>query len=135
MSILMHFLVPRSTAQLNFRQNQITENITARLLTEGTFLHPTEGVTFYIREITPDGVFKGRLSFRSTQPNRDLDLHSSRGLSPQRRLWRKAGDGRRFVTDYIEDGDRLFTTNFSDFTYDISRLIANRSKEKEPLST
>lgn len=34
---------------------------------------------------------------------------------------------------YIEDGDRLFTTNFSDFTYDISRLIANRSKEKRAL--
>lgn len=58
MSILTHFLVPSSTAQLSQRQKEVTENVTARLLTEGTFLHPGKGITFYIREITPDGVLK-----------------------------------------------------------------------------
>ena len=52
-AVLANVLVPASNAQLARRTAEIAENVTARLLTPGTFLHPAEGVTFYIREITP----------------------------------------------------------------------------------
>ena len=54
-AMLANVLVPASLKQLQLRETEISQNVTARLLTEGTFLHPTDGVTFYIREIAPDG--------------------------------------------------------------------------------
>jgi len=53
MSVLTHILVPASLAQLKSRERDIAQDVTARLLSEGTFLHPATGVTFYIRAITP----------------------------------------------------------------------------------
>lgn len=133
MSILMHVLVPKSTAQLNFRQNQITENITARLLTEGTFLHPTEGVTFYIRDITPEGVLRdvflsdrrkaGEVSTYTAAEAYLLNTESGAKLVMV--------DGLSQI--HMKNDDRLFTTNFSDFTYDISRLLVDRVKRKRAL--
>ena len=55
LSALTHFLVPTSLKQLKLREGEIANNVTASLLSEGTFLHPTDGITFYIREITDDG--------------------------------------------------------------------------------
>ena len=36
-------------------QAEVAENVTARFLTEGAFQHPADGVTIYIREISPRG--------------------------------------------------------------------------------
>jgi len=57
-TVLSHFLVPAAAAQLSEREVEISRNITARLLTEGTFLSPTSGVTFYSRAIGEDGVLR-----------------------------------------------------------------------------
>ncbi len=54
-SILAHILVPSSLRQLALRSDEIAQNMTARLLSEGQFLHPSDDVTFYIREISPRG--------------------------------------------------------------------------------
>ncbi len=58
MSILANILVPAAQAQLSERESEITQNVTARLLTEGVFLHPASGVTFYTGSIAPDGVLQ-----------------------------------------------------------------------------
>lgn len=133
MSILMHVLVPKSTAQLNFRQNQITENITARLLTEGTFLHPTEGVTFYIRDITPEGVLQD-VFLSDRRKSGEVSTYTA----AEAYLLNAESGAKLVMIDglsqiHMENDDRLFTTNFSDFTYDISRLLVDRVKRKRAL--
>ena len=55
MSVLSHLLVPMAQAQLNQRETEISQNVTASLLREGQFLHPTENVTFYTRLIVRKG--------------------------------------------------------------------------------
>ncbi|MDG1802116.1 MAG: LptF/LptG family permease, partial [Paracoccaceae bacterium] len=55
MMVLAHVLVPTSLSRLNDREAEIAENVTARLLTEGTFLNPASGITFYVREISASG--------------------------------------------------------------------------------
>ena len=133
MSILVHVLVPRSSAQLSYRQNQITQNITARLLTEGTFLHPTKGVTFYIRDITPEGILHDVFLSDQRKPGETSTYTASEAY-----LLNAGGSAKLVMVNglsqiHVDDGDRLFTTNFSDFTYDISRLLVDRSTQKRAL--
>ncbi len=53
--ILNHFLVPASRAELAQRDADLSQNISARLLTAGEFVHPSRDVTFYVRDITRQG--------------------------------------------------------------------------------
>lgn len=124
MAVLMHLLVPASRTQLNLRSAEITRNITSKFLTEGAFLHPTDGITVYVREITTLGEFH------------DIFLSDARGLAKtttytaKRALLVRADTGPKLI---MFDGmaqtldletNRLFTTSFSDFSYDIGGLIA-----------
>lgn len=130
MSIITHFLVPASMSQLRSRQDDLERNVTARLLTEGTFLHPVEGVTFYIRSIDSDGTLND--VFLSDRRNTD---------SPQTFTAARAylvadhsGDDQAGAKLVMVDGlaqtlrtdsEQLFTTHFRDFTYDIGRLFGD----------
>lgn len=130
MSVLTHVLVPVSSEQLTVRQKEVTENVTARLLTEGTFLHPTAGVTFYIREITTDGVLKG--VFLSDR--RDVAEVSNYSATEAYLVNTDSGPKLVMVNGlsqvFLAQDNRLFTTNFSDFTYDISGLIGKPKSKK-----
>lgn len=54
-AILSHILVPLSTRELDLKRSEIAQDVTARMLTEGTFVHPVKGVTFFVRDITTAG--------------------------------------------------------------------------------
>ncbi|SFP47169.1 LPS export ABC transporter permease LptF [Tranquillimonas alkanivorans] len=122
-SVLMHVLVPVSSAQLRQRTAEISENATARLLTEGEFLHPSDGVTFYIREITPEGEL------------RDIYLSDRRGdrrastYTAERALLLRGDEGPRLVMfdgmiQSLRDETRqLATTTFRDFTFDLGSVL------------
>ena len=55
MAMLTHVLVPASRAILAERSAEISENVTARFLRDGQFMHPSDGITLYIRELTQTG--------------------------------------------------------------------------------
>ncbi len=123
MSILAHDLEPRASAQLSERQAEISQNVTARLLTEGTFLSPALGITFYTRTIGEDGVL------------RDVFLADRR--VPDERVIYTAAEAYLVRNDettslIMVDGlaqrltptdQRLSTAKFQDFSFDISGLI------------
>ena len=72
MSLLMHVLVPLSTERLGNRMSDLAENATARLLNEGQFMEPTDGVTVYIREITPAGELRNVFLSDLRDPEREI---------------------------------------------------------------
>jgi lipopolysaccharide export system permease protein len=123
MAALTHFLVPASLAQFAQREIEISRNITAKLLSEGTFLHPSEGVTFYIREITPEGALRDvYLSDRRT-PTDSLTYTANEAY-----LVREGESSKLVMLNGLSQNlnrasGRLFTTHFDDFSYDISKLI------------
>lgn len=126
MSALTHYLVPRSIEQLTLRQAEIAENVTAGLLTEGVFLHPADGVTFYIREISPQGEMKDiflsdarSAAFRTTYTaRRALLVRDETG--PKLVMF----DG--MAQTLAKDSRRLDLTQFQDFAYDIGSLLQGR---------
>ncbi|MEM6610559.1 MAG: LPS export ABC transporter permease LptF [Pseudomonadota bacterium] len=123
MSFLSHFLIPKSLSQLRVRQAEVSQNITAKLLTEGQFLHPAPGITFYIRDITPEGELRDVFLSDRRNVQTPITYTSARAY-----LVQEAGGTRLVMVEGLAQSlragtNRLFTTHFDDFSYDISALI------------
>lgn len=137
-SLLNHFLVPASRAELADRKVEIAEDITARLLTEGQFLHPANGITFYIREISELGELQDVYLSDAREPTRRTTYTAKRALLVP------GEDGPKLVMfdgmaqTLHQSGKRLFTTSFEDSVYDIAGLITGGGRKgvkMEELST
>jgi len=126
MSLLAHLLIPGSLSQLRLREQEISRNVAAQLLSEGEFLHPAPGITFYIREITPEGELRDVFLSDRRDPERSVTYTSSRAYLVS------DAEGSRLVMvtglaqSLRRDDSRLFVTHFDDFSHDISSLL-NRS--------
>lgn len=123
MATLTNFLVPLATAQLKEREQEISQNVTARLLTEGTFLHPTKAVTFYTRIIDTDGVLRDVFLSDRRDPLMDIIYTASEAY-----LLRNGDATTLIMVDGLaqrmeQDGLRLATAKFADFSFDISSLV------------
>ncbi|WP_019953753.1 LPS export ABC transporter permease LptF [Yoonia vestfoldensis] len=123
MSLLMHVLVPMSSAQLALRQSEIARNVTARLLTPGTFIEPISGVTFYIRDVTPGGELYDIFLSDTRSPEDQVTYTASRAF-----LVRDGDETQLVMIDGMVQtlrlsDQRLFTTQFADFSYNIGELI------------
>ncbi|WP_424940132.1 LptF/LptG family permease [Aliiroseovarius sp. S253] len=134
MLVLTHILVPMSQLRFAERQAEIAENVTARFLTEGSFVHPAEGITLYIREISPAGeLFDIFLSD-------ERDEEQSYTYTARRALIVKTELGPRLVmfdglAQVINiESQRLTTTGFEDFTYNIATLLTGTEEGVRTLS-
>lgn len=123
MSVLSHFLVPMAQAQLTQRENEISQNVTASLLREGRFLHPTENVTFYTRLIDVDGVLRDVFLSDRRDPAEGVIYTAAEAYLVRN------GEGTTLI---MVDGlaqrmgqvdKRLATAKFRDFSFDISGLV------------
>lgn len=125
MLVLGHVLVPMSQERLAERQAEISQNISARFLTEGTFVHPSDNITIYIRKITADGALLDL--FLSDQRDRVRQFI----YSAERALLVRAEAGPRLVmfkglVQVLEaEGERLTITAFDDLTYDLAPLVGD----------
>ncbi len=122
-SALTHFLMPLSTARLDVRRIEISQNMTARLLTEGQFIEPTEGVTFYIREITPAGELLD--IFLSDLRNPDSQVTYT---AAQAYLVKTENDAQLVMINGLAQTlrpqeNKLYTTTFDDFAYNIGGFL------------
>ncbi len=124
MAVLAHFLVPAALDELSMRENEVNRDVTARILTEGTFLHPSEGVTLYTREIGEDGVLRDVfLSDRRDAETRVIHTADTAYLV------RKDGRTSLIMVDglaqRLNTADmRLTTGTYRDFSFDISALVS-----------
>ena len=129
MSALIHFLMPLSTARLDERRVEISQNMTARLLTEGKFIEPIDGVTFYIREISTEGELRD--IFLSDNRNADSQVTYTADTA----YLVKTDDAAQLVMinglaqTLNTRTNRLFTTTFKDFAYNIGGFLQVTARE------
>lgn len=123
LSILTHVLVPKSIEQLRLREQEIAGSISARLLREGAFLHPTEGVTFYIRAITAEGELQDVFLADARQGRRETTYTAERAYLLRDDEGPKLVMLSGMAQSLNRETGSLATTNFADLTYDISGLI------------
>jgi lipopolysaccharide export system permease protein len=130
MAALVHVLVPASRAVLAERQGEIAQDVTARFLVDGSFIHPVAGLTLYIREITP----LGELHDIFLSDGRKPDLRTT--YTAERALLVKSDTGPKLVMfdgmaqSLTQSTGTLATTRFSDSSYDIGALINPSSAGK-----
>lgn len=123
MMVLMHVLVPISRTMMADRSAEISENVTARFLTEGQFTHPASGITLYIREITENGELLD-IFLADDRAEKTRTTYTAR-----RAFLVKGTDGPKLVMfdgmaqSVARDGARLAVTRFADFAYDLADLI------------
>lgn len=123
MMLLTHLLVPASVEQLRFREGEISGSVSARLLRDGVFLHPVGGVTFYIRDITPEGELRDVLLSDRRTEGREVIYTAERAYLLRDDEGPKLAMVSGLAQTLASDGLRLSTTNFSDLTYDVSALM------------
>lgn len=134
MLILTHFLVPMSQLRFAERQAEVADNITARFLTEGSFVHPSQGITLYIREISPEGELQDIFLSDERQPGQ-VSTYTA-----QKALILRAEDGPRLIMfDGLaqvlsRESQLLSTTGFKTFTYDVSSLLSGPGSGRRHLS-
>ncbi len=123
MAALMHVVVPASRQALALRGAEIEANVTARFLRDGTFLHPSPGVTLYIREIAPSGELRDVFLSDARSPDRRVTYSSLRAVAV------KSDSGPKIVmydgmAQTLTRADRtLSVTRFVDFSYDLGSFI------------
>ncbi|MCA0043704.1 LptF/LptG family permease [Celeribacter litoreus] len=121
--ILSHILVPMAQRELELRRNEIAQDVTARLLTEGTFVHPIEGVTFYVRTVTAAGELEN-IYFSNTRSE-----GARQSFMAREALIVKDEDGPKLLMFdgmsqiYQIESNRLSVTRFDSFVYSLSDLI------------
>ncbi|MCW1950431.1 MAG: LPS export ABC transporter permease LptF [Octadecabacter sp.] len=138
MSILTHVLVPLSTERLILRQSEISQNMTARLFTPGEFLTPNPDVTFYIGEVSPNGEMSDVFISEASSATQRTTYTASRAY-----LVRTDNGPQLVMVDGLTQSlnletNRLLTTDFDDFAYDVGGLIGEvtaRSTTVNGLST
>ena len=133
---LVHILEPLSRERLALRGAEIAQDATSRLLTEGSFEHPAGGLTFYVREIAPDG------TMRDVFLSDARDTASPTIYTAASALVVRSPDGPQLVMfdglaqqlrrDAADRPTRLFTTHFEDFAYSIGGSGAAGAREREP---
>lgn len=129
MMVLMHVLVPVSRTMMADRSAEISENVTARFLTDGQFTHPAKGITLYIRQITENGELLD-IFLADDRGTRDRTTYTAR-----RAFLVRGDDGPKLVmfdgmAQAVTRADtRLSVTRFADFTYDLAGLISGARRE------
>ena len=122
--VLGHGLAPLARERFMQRQDEVRDDLTGQLLQAGAFIHPTAGLTVYIREITELGEFRDIFLQDASAPGVEVTYTATNAL-----LVRAESGPRLVMFDGLAQSldletGRLATVQFSDVTYDLGGLVA-----------
>ena len=134
MTVLTHFLVPLSSERLTLRSDEIAQNLPARLLTPGEFLSPTDGITFYIREISQSGEMLDIFISEDSDPDRRVTYTASRAYLVRNDTGPQLVMVNGLTQTLNTQSGRLATTGFDNFVYDVGALVSDDGERTRSLS-
>ena len=122
MLIVTLFLRPLSIERLDQRESEISRDVAAQLLREGRFMHPIDGVTFYIGAIETDGTMRDVFLSDRRKPESPVTYTAKKAYL----VWADDRpnlvmlDGIALQSDI--EANALSTTWFADTTYSLQEL-------------
>ncbi|MGX9353872.1 LPS export ABC transporter permease LptF [Roseobacteraceae bacterium S113] len=133
-STLMHWLVPTAAETLKEREREISGSVSARLMREGVFLHPVDGVTFYIRDISAEGELRDVFLSDTRDAAREVTYVAERAY-----LLRDVAGPRLVMVNgmaqtFDSEARTLSNTNYEELIRDVSALVLEDSAGRRKLS-
>lgn len=138
MLALTHWAVPASRTTLAERSSEIGSNITARFLSEGRFMHPARGITFYIRAISDTGELQD-VFLSDERSDTSRMVYTARRALIVRDDGEDGGFGAKLIMfdgmsqSMSRASGRMALTLFQDFTYDLGALMPVASRDGRTL--
>lgn len=113
-------LRPASLEAFEARQAELEQDLAAKLLKEGTFLHPVDGVVVYFGEIDPNGTLRDVYISDRRTPSRPLTYTASEAylVQDQGGIYVVLVNG--MAARFDATSERLSATWFDDLSVDIS---------------
>ncbi len=136
--VLHNFIVPASRTAFAERTSEISADVTSQLLVDGQFMHPSDGITFYIADLTDTGEMKDVFLSDDRDKAARVIYTAKRALLVQDKGGPKIVmfDGLR--QSLSRKNGRLTMTQFADSTYDIGAMMqpgAAHGRDVNELST
>ena len=118
--IISHYVIPKSNNILLKRQNEVASSLNAKLLKVGSFIHPQNGVTFYIGGISTSGVIEDVFVLDERNKDREIIVTSKSGylITNNNNPILVLKDG--IVQNYDLKSTNLSTIHFQDLSYDLT---------------
>ncbi len=131
--IISHYLVPKSNNILLKRQNEVASSLNAKLLKVGSFIHPQNGVTFYIGGISTSGVIEDVFVLDERNKDREIIVTSKSGylITNNNNPILVLKDG--IVQNYDLKSTNLSTIHFQDLSYDLTSWSVKERMSKSKL--
>lgn len=130
LSVLAHVIVPISVRQLNEREAELIDAISARLLVPGTFQSPTKGITVYVRDIAADGTLESLLVMDRREPGRETTYSAKTALLVRTDTGPRLVMLEGMAQTLDSEEQKLATTQFDDFTIDLGAMIETPGKRR-----
>ena len=131
--IISHYLIPKSNNILLKRQNEVAASLNAKLLKVGSFIHPQNGVTFYIGGISTSGVIEDVFVLDERNKDREIIVTSKSGylITNNNNPILVLKDG--IVQNYDLKSTNLSTIHFQDLSYDLTSWSVKERMSKSKL--
>ena len=131
--IISHYLIPKSNNILLKRQNEVASSLNAKLLKVGSFIHPQNGVTFYIGGISTSGVMEDVFVVDERNKDREIIVTSKSGylITNNNNPILVLKDG--IVQNYDLKSTNLSTIHFQDLSYDLTSWSVKERMSKSKL--
>ena len=131
--IISHYLIPKSNNILLKRQNEVASSLNAKLLKVGSFIHPQNGVTFYIGGISTSGVIEDVFVLDERSKDREIIVTSKSGylITNNNNPILVLKDG--IVQNYDLKSTNLSTIHFQDLSYDLTSWSVKERMSKSKL--
>jgi lipopolysaccharide export system permease protein len=126
------YLMPLGQRVMKDKVFDIRADIGAAILREGAFTTPSEGLTVFIRELSPSGEIRGILVHDNREPQRPITYLAESGVLAQTR------EGARLImlNGNIEQGEargsRLSVLQFDRYVFDLDQYAGpQRASERD----
>ena len=131
--VISNYLIPKTNNILLKRQNELAASLNAKLLRVGSFIHPQNGITFYIGGISSSGIIEDVFVLDERNKSREIIITSKSGYllteNENPMLVLKKG----IVQNYDIKSQNLSTTHFQDLSYDLSSWSVKERLSKAKL--
>ena len=131
--MVSHYIIPKSNNILLKRQNEVASSLNAKLLKVGSFIHPQNGVTFYIGGISNSGIIEDVFVLDERNKDREIIITSKSGylLTNNNNPILVLKDG--IVQNYDVKSKNLSTIHFQDLSYDLTSWFVKERLTKAKL--